>query len=129
MQKDNLTTIRDYIVKNSKFLFPVVLIAVVAVTVSFALNAGNRKDGGESPESMEESPGQAGIEALQVDITPEPEQTAAEEAPLAVNENEAIQLLISQYYSAMASGDSAVMAAIYDEISENDLLQIGRAHV
>lgn len=121
MRNDSLTKIRDYIVNNSKFLFPVILIAVVAVTVSFALNAGNKKDGEESQESMEESLAEEDVQGLLAEATPEP--TASEEAPLAVNEDEAIRTLILQYYNAMASGDSAVMSSIYDEISENDLLR------
>ena len=118
MKKDNLTTVRDYIVKNSRFLFPVILIAVVAVTVSFALNAGNKKDDEETQESLEEI-------AIQPDVQEEatPEPAAPEDAALVVNEDEAIHALISQYYNAMASGDSTVMTAIYDEISENDLLR------
>ena len=126
MQRDKLTSIRDYIVKNSKFLFPVVLIAAVALTVSFALNAGNQKDSGESPESVEESAEGENEPVVQAEATPEPEPPAPEEAPLAVNEDEDIRTLILQYYNAMAAGDSAVMTSIYDEISENE---IGRAHV
>lgn len=123
MRKDNLTKIRDYIVKNSKFLFPVILIAVVAITVSFALNAGNKKDSEESQESVEESLPEESVEGVVAEATPEPEPPAPEEAPLVANEDEAIRTLILQYYNAMASGDSAVMSAIYDEISDNDLLR------
>ncbi|HBA50267.1 MAG TPA: hypothetical protein DCZ91_21240 [Lachnospiraceae bacterium] len=123
MKKDNLTTIRDYIVKNSRFLFPVILIAVVAVTVSFALNAGNKKEDEKKQESLEEVSVQPDVQGLQEEATPEPQQAAPEDAVLAVNEDEAIHALIAQYYNAMASGDSTVMTAIYDEISENDLLR------
>lgn len=123
MRKDNLIKIRDYIVKNSKFLFPVILIAVVAITVSFALNAGNKKDSEESQESAEVSLAEEDVQGVLAEATPEPEPPAPEEAPLAVNEDEAIRTLILQYYNAMASGDSSVMSAIYDEISENDLLR------
>ena len=121
MRKDNLTTIRDYIIKNSRFLFPVILIAVVALTVSFALNAGNKKDAGETQESVEESSVEPDVQRLQEEATPEP--PAPEEAALIVNEDEGIRALITQYYNAMASGDSAAMAAVYDEISDNDLLR------
>ena len=121
MRKDNLTTIRDYIIKNSRFLFPVILIAVVALTVSFALNAGNKKDAGETQESVEESSVEPDVQRVQEEATPEP--PAPEEAALIVNEDEGIRALITQYYNAMASGDSAAMAAVYDEISDNDLLR------
>ena len=123
MGKDQLTKVRDYIVKNSKFLFPVILIAVVAVTVSFALNAGKPKEEEQKPESLQESGVPEELAEIQSEPSPEPEAAAPEEAALIVNEDEAIQGLISQYYNAMASGDSAVMTSIYDSISENDLLR------
>ena len=41
MQRNKKKSVRDYIVKNSKFVFPIIVIIVVAVTVSIALNASN----------------------------------------------------------------------------------------
>ena len=40
MQNDKLRAIRDFIVKRGKFLFPVVIVAAAAVTVTVALNVG-----------------------------------------------------------------------------------------
>ncbi len=125
MGNDKLTTVRDYIVKNSKFLFPVILIAVVAITVSIALNAGRAKDGEES--SPQEIPEATQVSGEGTEATDEseslPEESAPKEVPLVVNEDEAINALVVQYYNAMATGDSAAMAAVFDEISENDLLR------
>lgn len=123
MSKDKLTAIRDYIVKNSKFLFPVVVIAVVAVTVSVALNAGkskaNQEQGTEEP-SAEESVEPVNLSEEGAE-TPPP-SAAPEEAPLTQNENEGIQTLVATYYDTLASGDSAGMAALYDELTENEQL-------
>lgn len=124
MGNDKLTKIRDYIVKNSKFLFPVILIAVVAVTVSVALGAG-RKEGEESvPQDIPEATQVSGegTEAVEPSES-QPEESVPQEIPLVANEDEAIYGLVTQYYNAMLSGDSASMAAVYDEISENDLLR------
>ena len=43
--KEVLEAIRDFILHNSKVVFPVILIACVAFTVVIALNAGKKKDG------------------------------------------------------------------------------------
>lgn len=125
MGNDKLTTVRDYIVKNSKFLFPVILIAVVAITVSIALNAGRAKDGEESsPQEIPEATQVSGEGTEAADESESlPEESAPKEVPLVVNEDEAINALVVQYYNAMATGDSAAMAAVFDEISENDLLR------
>ena len=53
-----------------------------------------------------------------------PEETPAPmEIPLAVNEDAGIQAIVTSYYDAMVSGDSASMAALYDNLSENELLR------
>lgn len=121
MGNDKMTKVRDYIVKNSKYLFPVILIAVVAGTVSIALNMGNaRQQEGEVPSETEPV---VSVSPEPVPETePEPEETS-KEVPLTINEDEAINSIIATYYEAMASGDSAMMAGIYDQISENDLLR------
>ena len=43
MLKDKLEALRDFAVRNSKLVFPVVLIAAVAATVTLALRAGNEE--------------------------------------------------------------------------------------
>ncbi len=119
MGKDKLSTVRDYIVKNSKFLFPVILIAVVAITVSIALNMSHSGDSEDTPDPL--------ADITPVSVSPEPEATEEPSEPqdvaLASNEDEAIQTIVNSYYTAMSSGDSAAMAALYDEVSENDLLR------
>lgn len=122
MSKDNKSEIRDFIVKNSKFLFPVIVIIVAAVTVSLALNASRKKAEEGSASSPEES-------VMPVNLAEEgseqpPEETAMpKEIPLMLNENEGIQTLIVTYYDAMASGDSAAMTALYDELTESEQLR------
>lgn len=129
MQKDKWTTIRDYIVKNSKFVFPVIVIVVVAVTVSIALNAGKAKagEGEEGREASNESSQEGDTEAMALSQEGEeaaPEETEPpKETPLAVNEDAGIQEIVTAYYNAMAAGDGAGMAALYDELTENERLR------
>lgn len=122
MSKDNKSEIRDFIVKNSKFLFPVLVIIVAAVTVSFALNANRKRtEQEESAPSVEESvmPVNLGEEGSKESS----EEETPKEIPLTLNENEGIQTLITTYYDTMASGDSAAMTALYDELTESEQLR------
>ena len=40
-----------------------------------------------------------------------------------LNEDAGIQTLVTTYYDTMASGDSALMASLYDELTENEQLR------
>lgn len=124
---DNKTSIRDFIVKNSKLLIPFVVIVVVACTVSYALGANSRKAGEE--ESVPPSESAAPVESVEPVSLPEEggEEPSVEEPPkethLVLNENQDIQAIVDAYYDAMAAGDSAGMTALYDELTENEQLR------
>ena len=112
MGKEKWNTIRDFIVKNCKIIFPVLLVAVVAVTVVIALNGVRSRQEGESlPEESSVQESQEASDTL-----------VAEEVPLSPNTDNDIYTLVSTYYSAMGQGDTETMLSVCDEISENDLL-------
>lgn len=125
MRKDKMSTIRDFIVRNAKFVFPVIVIAVVAVTVSVALNARQASAGEESSGSGDVStPGQESGEEVQDGVQAMQQiPEAPEEVPLLPNEDEAIHSVIASYYDAMLTGDRAVLTGMYDSITENELLR------
>lgn len=107
MLKDKILLLRDYIIKNSTVIFPVIVVLAVAVTVSFALGAASgRKVKDIVPESQEES-GSLG---------------AIDDVPLVKNEDNAISELIYAVYNAEANGDLETLKALCDEISDLDLL-------
>lgn len=112
MPKDKWSAIRDLIVRNCKIVFPVLVIAVAAVTVVIALNADKARKEAENlaEESSEQESQMAEIEQV------------VEEVPLSVNEDSEVYTLIETYYNAMGEGDTATMLSLCDEISENDLL-------
>ena len=118
MQKNRLTDVRDYIVRHSKFVFPIIVIAAVAVTVSIALNAGNAKAEPAGPDasapeaSGSPDPGKEAVASLSMD----------EDVPLVVNEDEKIQAIVIAYYNAKVHGDGDTLKSLYDEISEWDML-------
>lgn len=107
MFKDKILLIRDYIIKNSTIIFPVIVVLAVAVTVSFALGAASgRKVKDIAPESQEES-GSLGT---------------IDDVPLVKNEDNAISELIYAVYNAEANGDLETLKSLCDEISDLDLL-------
>lgn len=112
MRKGKWNTIRDYIVKNCKIVFPLLLIVIVAVTVVIALNANKKK---ETRESLEAS--------NSIEESTEPTSNPLEEdVPLASNDDSDIFDLLNEYYSALGEGNMDTVKNIYDEISEADLL-------
>lgn len=121
MKRNRTTNVRDFIVKHSKLVFPVIVIAAVAVTVSVALNAGNTK--AEQPDS---EPSVSGVDIVNIGDLTQDNQTATlalnEDVPLIPNEDEQIRAMVLAYYNALVLGDTETMAGIYDELSDNDLL-------
>ncbi len=141
MQKNIWLTIRDFIVKHCKIIFPVAVVLVVTVTVSMALKmnharteeqsseaqesssderfwfddgTGGEEDGsGEEGGSQSESDAEGMEEALTPDMIPE--------VPLQENEDAAVSSLIATYYNALGTGDMETLQSLYDTISENDL--------
>lgn len=113
MWKEKARVLCDYIVKHCKVVFPVVIVAAVAVTVTIALNAGNAK------------------EVLPEETTTEAASTSAQEAleqpigdvPLTENTDSAVYTLIATYYNAVALGDTATIQAVCDEMKDTELLR------
>ena len=112
MRKNRWHTVRDFIVKNCKIVFPVLLVAVVAVTVVIALNANRARNSVEEQDEVSSVQEEQSVESGPV----------AEEVPLTANEDGEIYAFIATYYNAMGLGDIDTMASLCDEISENDLL-------
>ena len=84
MLKEKMKLMGGFLVKNSKMVFPIVLVLAVAVTVLFALNA---KDNKRQEELAKESTTQESVGT--VEATAEP----ATEIPLAENTIPEIQQL------------------------------------
>lgn len=113
MQDNRIRTVRDYIVKHCKIVFPVLVIAAVAATVTIALNANKARAEEESRSS------ESTVEETPETWTP----PAPEDNPLMPNENEELRALIDSYYNAVSAGDTETLKAIHSEISSNELLK------
>lgn len=108
MWKDKLRMVRDYLIKNSKVAFPVIMVAAVAIVVSVALGAA----GGRRVEEI--IPEQSS--------SPEEQPEGAGDVPLVPNEDSAISELIYSFYNAQAIGDMETLRSLCDEISDLDML-------
>lgn len=117
MIKDRLRVILDFAVRNSKLLFPVILIAAVAATVTLALRAGNEDELGQSLSSLPEEL------SLEASPTPEPE-TDPKDATMEMNTNGELYTLIATYYNAFATGDVDTIKSISTYMEETEEIRI-----
>lgn len=115
MLKEKMKLMGGFLVKNSKMVFPIVLVLAVAVTVLFALNA---KDNKRQEELVGESTVQESLAVAEPTIAP------SAEVPLAENTIPEIQQLIDTYYSAYANGDIEVIKSISNQLDETEGLRI-----
>lgn len=118
MLKDKLTVIRDFIVRNYKIVFPVIVVAVVAFTVVVALNLNRGKasaeGNGDSHQETVVSGGDTGGQ-ITTDLT--------DDVPLVENEDSEIYTLVATYFNAKGVGDMDALLSIYDVVPEKDLLR------
>lgn len=116
--------ILDIIVRNCKIVFPVLVIFVAAITVVIALNA-NRAEA-QTPADGQSEEHSSGQEQSSENGSPEDQVVenapSAAEVPLIANEDAAVYSLVSAYYEAIRSGDTAALQTMCHGISENNLL-------
>ena len=113
--KEKGRKILDFIVKNGKLIFPVIVCFAVAVTVVIALKAANVR-----VNELE----QIGEPVSTSESIPEPSQSAdPEEVPLVMNESQEVKSIVEKYYNALAQGDEEAILAICDKVEERHMLQ------
>lgn len=115
MIKNRWKAILDFAVRNSKFVFPVILIAAVAATVTLALRAG------DEPETDPVLPISDSIEeTLQ---TPQPE-TDPVNTTMERNTDGDLYSLIATYYNALALGDVDTIKSISSYLEDTEEIRI-----
>ncbi len=113
MVKNKVHAVRDFLIKNSKIAFPIIVIVAVAVTVAVVLGMGNDEIiPVQEPDSPETVPSTS--EMLE----------AEQEVPLVANEDSEVYSIIATYYNALATGDTETLKEICVGMSEEDLLRI-----
>ena len=128
MLKDKIVKVCNYVVKHCAIVFPVVVIAMAAVTVSAALNANRVKEDKDDavlsventtvPQEIRTSAGNVQEMSEQATAVPAPE-----EVPMAENLDDEVASLVESYYNAMAEGDTETLTAIHDSLSTADILR------
>ena len=128
MLRDKIFKAGNYIVKHCAILFPVIVIALAAVTVSAALNANRAREEKENnvqnventavPQNIKTSANSVQeIGELAIDVP------APEEVPMTENTDEEVAALVYSYYNSMATGDIETLTAIHDSLSTADILR------
>lgn len=105
----------DIVMKNAKIIFPVLVVALVALTVVIALNLSEAKK--EKIDQLEQT-----VQAE--DIVQEELIPVVKDVPLVLNEDAAINSLVVSYYNALALGDIETIQNITDETDDKELILI-----
>ncbi|MBQ8823450.1 MAG: SH3 domain-containing protein [Lachnospiraceae bacterium] len=116
MLKEKLRKLAIAILKHSKIIFPIIIIAAVALTVSFALDASESREIEEVVSSSEEVEVESSHEEV---INTEPPIVSLEK-----NETGEIYTLVATYYNAYALGDVDTIKSISNYMSETDEIKI-----
>lgn len=116
--RENVITIRDFVMDHSKIVMPLVLIACVIITVIIAVNANHR-------EALEKEAEQAAM------AVPTEEGTAVSlggleipEYELEENAHPEINNLVRAYYDAQASGDVDVISELNTYLDEIEIIKV-----
>lgn len=113
--KEKINKFLEFVSKNGKYIFPVIVCIAMAITVVIALEAGKVR--------------QNELEQIGESIsTPEPatETSSVEnpdEVPLVKNESQEILAIIEKYYTALAQGDEETILTVCDKVEDRHMLQ------
>lgn len=116
MNKNIWNTIRDFAVRNSKIVFPIIIIAAVAATVTFSLRASHAEELEDPMLSL------AGTD-LEASSTPTPEPLPQEIA-MERNMDSDLYSLIATYYNAYATGDVETIKSISSCMEDTEEIRI-----
>lgn len=113
--KERVLQVRDFVVARGKLVFPILLIAAVAITVTIALKAGAdtvNATGAPEAEIASLSDGNMAAELVVPD------------APLEQNAYPELNSLVLAYFEAMANGDAEAIASIQSSLDDMERIRI-----
>lgn len=116
MIKNTWNTIRNFAVKNSKIVFPIIIIVAVAATVTFSLRASNA-------EELEDPMASLAGAVLEASPTPVPEPLP-QEITMERNTDGELYTLIATYYNAYATGDVETIKGISSYMEDTEEIRI-----
>lgn len=116
MIKNTWNTIRDFAVRNSKFVFPIIIIAAVAATVTFSLRASHA-------EELEDPMMPLAGTDLEESSTPTPEPLP-QEITMERNTDSNLYSLFATYFNAYATGDVETIKGISSYMEDTEEIRI-----
>lgn len=111
--KGKLLQVRDFILARGKYIFPILLIIAVAVTVTIALHAGKKGSDTVTEETVSEVSGG--------DMT---EELVVTEELLKLNAIPEVNAILNQYYTAKAEGDVETIESIQNYTEDMERIKI-----
>ncbi|HKM34994.1 MAG TPA: SH3 domain-containing protein [Lachnospiraceae bacterium] len=111
--REKLLQVRDFILAHGKIVFPILLIAAVAVTVMIALKAGTNEDVAKMSAETTQTVSADDVGEIEVP-----------DLPLELNAYPEVNSLIATYYEATASGDAEAIASIQSSIEDMERIRI-----
>ena len=116
--KEKALLVRDFILAHGKIVFPILLIAAVALTVVFALRERN-------PKITETADDGTGVE-LSVSGDNADEETGLEvpNVPFEENAYPEVNALILSYFNAMAEGDADTIESLQGSLDNMERIKI-----
>ena len=108
-----LEILKNWVVKNSKIVMPVVLAICVIITVVISVNANKKAVEEQEHVSVNNMIEEAASNSI-----------ATPEVPLEENAHPEINELMNSYYTAMADGDVATIETLVDKIDNTEVLRI-----
>ena len=117
--KEKLMSVRDFILAHGKIVFPILLIAAVAVTVVFALNAEKDKT-----DEVAGTPGTTEATTVSDGNSLEETSLTVPDVPLEKDAYEAVNNLMKTYYQAVADGDVDTISTIQSSVEDMERIRI-----
>lgn len=108
-----LEILKNWIVKNSKIVMPIVLAVCVIITIVISVNANKKATQGQENISVNNTIEEATSNSI-----------AAPTVPLEENAHPEINELMNSYYTAMADGDVATIETLVDKMDNTEILRI-----
>lgn len=113
--KDKVLHLVDFVLDHGKLVFPVILIAAVAVTVTIALQAGSGKVTAAETEDGEQASLSEGDVSMELTVP---------DTALELNAYPEVNALIATYFQAMADGDADRIASIQSSMDDMERIRI-----
>lgn len=113
--KERAVLVRDFILTRGKIVFPVLLVAAVAITVTIALKAGSVSAGAVDNQENAKDSVSGGNTAAEIEVP---------DVPLELNAYPEVNSLIMSYFEAMANGDADAIATIQSSVDDMERIKI-----